>query len=257
MTPRKQGQQPRRSASPARAKSTATPSSQSPSRPTLTAPLAPKPQPRRLSRAAKLALVDEICRRFQKATPDPRCELYYKTDFQLLVSVVLSAQATDKSVNQSMRDAYDHGFTPDDVLRLGEAGVLKMIRRIGLAPTKAGRVVELARLLKERHGGQVPSTREELEALPGVGRKTANVVLAEIWREPTLAVDTHVYRVTRRLGLHDEKTAEKCELRLLDLVDRKYLPQAHHWLILHGRYTCKAIKPDCEHCSLKDICPSM
>ena len=206
--------------------------------------------------AQRRALADEVCRRLSEAIPDARCELYYRTPFQLLLSVVLSAQTTDKMVNASMQGVYDQGFGPEDVLRLGETGMHALIRRIGLAPTKAKRSVVLAgRILKE-HGGEVPRTREELEELPGVGRKTANVVLAEIYQEPTLAVDTHVFRVTRRLGLQNAPTPEKCELELLEVIDRKWLPRAHHLFILHGRYTCKALRPACEKCPLADICPS-
>ncbi len=202
-------------------------------------------------------MVEELAARFSKIFPDPRCELYYRTPFQLLVSVVLSAQTTDKMVNACMQPVYDSGFTPEDAVRLGPAGILTLIRRIGLAPTKSGRVHTLAGLLLERHGGEVPHTREELEALPGVGRKTANVILGELFREPTLAVDTHVFRVSRRLGLHDETTPENCERALLALFDPKYLPTAHHWFILHGRYTCKALKPACDRCPLNDVCPSL
>jgi endonuclease-3 len=199
--------------------------------------------------------VPELFERFRAALPEPRCELTYQTPFQLLVSVVLSAQTTDKMVNRCMEPLYAGPFGPNDVLRLGEAGFLAKIKSIGLAPTKARNVLRLASLLAERHGGEVPRTRAELEALPGVGRKTANVILGEIWREPTLAVDTHVFRVTRRLGLQNEPTPEKCEQILLDLIDPRYLPDGHHWLILHGRYTCKAQNPACGHCVVADLCP--
>jgi endonuclease-3 len=171
--------------------------------------------------------------------------------------VVLSAQTTDKMVNASMREVYDRGFGPRDVLRLGEAGMLQLIRRIGLAPTKSRRAVELAHQIMTRYDGRVPNTREELEALPGVGRKTASVVLAELFREPTLAVDTHVFRVARRLGLHDAKNPEECEQQLLAVIDPSLLPAAHHWLILHGRYICTALRPKCQDCPLNDICPSI
>lgn len=219
--------------------------------------LAPKAAPRKLTGPKRRELVEELARRFKRIFADPRCELYYVTPFQLLVSVVLSAQTTDKMVNACMREVYDRGFTPEDAVRLGPDGILQKIRRIGLAPTKSKRVYELARLLIERHGGAVPRTREELEALPGVGRKTANVILGELFGEPTLAVDTHVFRVSRRLGLHDAKTPEQCEAALLALFDPKYLPTAHHWLILHGRYTCTALRPKCHVCPLADICPSL
>lgn len=194
--------------------------------------------------------------RFEAHNPNPKCELYYTTNFQLLLSVMLSAQTTDKAVNAAVREAYDDGLGPEQVVALGADGMLKLIRRIGLAPTKAKRAVALATEIIEKHNGNVPKNRADLEALPGVGRKTANVVLAELFGEPTLAVDTHVFRVTRRLGLHDEKTPEACEQKLMAQIDRKYLPRAHHWFILFGRYTCKALKPDCDRCYLQDICPS-
>lgn len=212
--------------------------------------------PKRKSADARRAHVDAVMTRLRAANPDPRCELYFETPYQLLVSVVLSAQTTDKSVNRCMRPLYERGFGPADVSRLGEKGLLPLIRTIGLAPTKTRNVVRLTAMLMERHGGEVPRSREDLEALPGVGRKTANVVLAEIWREPTLAVDTHVFRVARRLGWHDAPTPEKAEIALLALVDPRWLPSAHHWLILLGRYTCQARKPLCETCPVADICPS-
>lgn len=186
----------------------------------------------------------------------PRCELYYETPFQLLVSVVLSAQTTDKSVNLAMEPLYKKGFTPESLLQMGQENFLASIRRIGLAPTKAKHVFALTKLLLEHHQGIVPSTREELEALPGVGRKTANVVLGEIFHQPTIAVDTHVFRVGQRLGWHNEKTPLKAELALLKIIPKEDLPQAHHWMVLHGRYTCKAIKPKCDTCYLSDLCPS-
>jgi endonuclease-3 len=225
--------------------------------PAAAAPLGPSATPRRLSAAERATLLPEILRRLAVAMPDPRCELFYRTEFQLLVSVVLSAQTTDKMVNAAMTPLYEATFTPATVLALGEAGLLALIRRIGLAPTKARNVHKLAGLLLSRHGGQVPRTRAELEDLPGVGRKTANVVLGELFGEPTIAVDTHVFRVTRRLGLHHERTPEKCEQVLLRLIDPAQLPRAHHWFILHGRYTCKALRPACALCCLRDVCPSL
>lgn len=188
--------------------------------------------------------------------PKPHCELFYRTPYQLLVSVVLSAQATDKSVNKCMQPLYEAGFTPESVLELGAEGLLTKIRTIGLAPTKARNVAKLTRILVDEHDGQVPRSREELEALPGVGRKTANVVLGEIWREPVIAVDTHVFRVTARLGLQREPSPEKAELELMKVIPQEWLPDAHHWFILHGRYTCKAARPECETCVLREICPS-
>lgn len=190
-------------------------------------------------------------------TPHPRCELYHETPFQLLVAVVLSAQATDKSVNAAMADLYKGGLTIDTIVNWGEQGFLQRIRRIGLAPTKARNILKLCGQLKELHHGEVPHSREALEALPGVGRKTANVVLAEIFHEPTLAVDTHVFRVGRRLGWHKATTPEKAEIALLKAIPESYLPRAHHWLILHGRYHCTARAPKCDTCIIADLCPKV
>lgn len=202
------------------------------------------------------ATIEALMQRFAKAMPDAKCELYYETPYQLLVSVVLSAQATDKSVNLAMTPLHQKGLRPETVVEMGEAGFLKHIKSIGLAPTKARNVLKLSQILLEKYQGEIPRTREELEALPGVGRKTANVILGEIYGEPTLAVDTHVFRVGQRLGLHKEPSPEKAEQRLLKVIPRKYLPKAHHWLILHGRYHCTARKPDCKSCIVTDLCPS-
>lgn len=212
-----------------------------------------------LTKAQKLLLVEQALERLRKLNPAPKTELYFKTHYQLLVSVVLSAQTTDKMVNRCMQPLYDakEGFTPELALKWGEVKLLSFIKSIGLAPTKAKNVIRLSRLIIEQHGGKVPLLREALEELPGVGRKTANVVLAELAGEPTLAVDTHVFRVTKRLGLHREMQAEAAEKVLMTVVDRKYLPMAHHWFILHGRYTCKAQNPACSVCALSDICPSL
>lgn len=188
--------------------------------------------------------------------PDAKCELYFETPYQLLISVVLSAQATDRSVNRAMTPLYQGGLCPASVLKLGEPGVLKHIKSIGLAPTKARNIIALTKVLVNQHHSQVPSSRENLEALPGVGRKTANVILGEIFGLPTLAVDTHVFRVAGRLGLHAEKTPEKAEQKLLAIIPPQFLPKAHHWLILHGRYHCTARKPKCETCLVADLCPS-
>ena len=188
--------------------------------------------------------------------PQPECELYYETHFQLLVSVVLSAQTTDKMVNRAMKSIYEKGFTPEQVVAWGQEKLLDKIRMIGLAPTKSKNVVRLSSELLEKFSGEVPRTRPELEALPGVGRKTASVILGELFREPTIAVDTHVYRVTMRLGLHKENSADKTEQELYRVIDPKFLPDAHHWFILLGRYTCKAQRPLCDQCLLADICPS-
>ena len=204
----------------------------------------------------KKARVEAILTRLCALDPNPRCELYYETPYQLLISVVLSAQATDKSVNAAMTDLYKNGLTVDSILQMGEAGFLNKIRRIGLAPTKAKNVLKLTRILKDQFESEIPRTREDLESLPGVGRKTANVILGEIYREPTIAVDTHVFRVTARLGLHKESSPEKAEGKLLSIIDPRWLPMAHHWFILHGRYTCLARSPKCEVCCLFDLCTS-
>lgn len=200
--------------------------------------------------------VDAILQLLRKQTPHPKCELFYLTPFQLLVSVVLSAQATDKSVNAAMIEVHEQGLTPEKVLEMGEAEFLSKIRRIGLAKTKAKNVLKLSKIILERFGGDVPNNREALESLPGVGRKTANVILGEIFREPTIAVDTHVYRVTARLGLQHEKTPEKAEQKLLKIIDPHWLPDAHHWFILHGRYTCVARTPKCGACIVAHLCNS-
>lgn len=214
-------------------------------------------EPPRDSLAKRRSRAAQIFDRLAAVNPAPRCELYHKTPFQLLVSVVLSAQTTDRMVNLCMQPLYDAGFDVTTVLRLGADGLLPHIKRIGFAPTKSKNIDKLAALIQAQHQGQVPRHRADLEALPGVGRKTANVVLAEIWSEPTLAVDTHVFRVGARLGLHHAPTPEKAEPELLQSIDKRYLPAAHHWLILHGRYTCKAIKPACDTCLLRDLCPSL
>lgn len=214
-----------------------------------------EPVPKIASLAVRRDRVKELFAKLAAVNPDPRCELVYHTPFQLLVSVILSAQTTDKMVNRSMEPLYAGRFDATTVLAMGEAAFLEKIRSIGLAPTKARNVLRLAQILIDQYSGQVPRTRADLEALPGVGRKTANVVLGEIWREPTLAVDTHVFRVSRRLGLHAEKTPEKCEQVLLSVIDPADLPRGHHWLILHGRYTCKAQSPLCSSCVVADLCP--
>ena len=199
----------------------------------------------------------KILTKFAKSGDVPHTELVYHTPFQLLVSVVLSAQTTDKGVNRCMAPLYDGEFTPRTVVTMGQDEFLKKIRTIGLAPTKAKNVVCLSQIILENHAGEIPRTREDLEALPGVGRKTANVVLAEIYGEPTLAVDTHVFRVTKRLGLHAESTPAKAEQALLGVVDKKFLPAAHHWFIIHGRYVCTARAPKCEACVIRKLCPQI
>ena len=192
--------------------------------------------------------------RLAQANPQPVTELDYATPFQLLVAVVLSAQATDKSVNLATRELFRAAATPAAVAALGEEGLLPHIRSIGLYKTKARNIAALARLLLERHGGEVPHDRAALEALPGVGRKTASVVLNIAFHEPTIAVDTHVFRVANRTGLAPGKDAAAVEKKLLETVPPEYGQHAHHWLILHGRYVCTARRPACPRCALRDLC---
>jgi endonuclease-3 len=198
--------------------------------------------------------VREFFSRLAAANPEPKSELEYATPYQLLVAVVLSAQATDKGVNRATRALFRDHPTPQAVAALGEEGLAEYINTIGLYPTKAKNVVGLSRLLLERHGGEVPHDRAALEALPGVGRKTANVVLNIAFHEPTIAVDTHIFRVGNRTGLAAGKTVVDVEQKLLKVVPDEFRLHAHHWLILHGRYTCKARSPDCVHCSVYDLC---
>jgi len=195
-----------------------------------------------------------IFRRLQKANPDPTTELHYHTPYELLVAVVLSAQATDKSVNLATAELFKEHDTPQKMLALGVGGLEKFIQRIGLYRTKAKNVVELSRLLVARHGGEVPADRDALEALPGVGRKTANVVLNTAFGQPTVAVDTHIFRVANRTGLAPGKDPLEVEQKLLKFTPPEYLKNAHHWLILHGRYVCLARKPGCPRCLLRDLC---
>ena len=201
--------------------------------------------------AAKRA---EIFRRLRAANPAPSTELEYATTFQLLVAVILSAQATDKSVNLATRKLFADAPTPQAMLALCEAGLAEYIKRIGLYSTKARNVIATCRQLIERHGGEVPHDRAALEALPGVGRKTANVVLNTAFGEPTIAVDTHIFRVANRTKLASGKTPLAVELKLLKSVPDDYTRDAHHWLILHGRYICKARKPECPRCVIADLC---
>ncbi len=196
----------------------------------------------------------EIFRRFQAANPNPTTELRYRTPYELLVAVVLSAQATDKSVNQASAVLFEQFNAPDKMVKLGVAGLEKYIRRIGLYRTKAKNVVALSRMLLEEHGGEVPASREALERLPGVGRKTANVVLNTAFGQPTVAVDTHIFRVANRTGLAPGKDPLEVEQRLLKFTPPEYLQNAHHWLILHGRYVCLARKPGCPTCLIRDLC---
>ena len=198
--------------------------------------------------------VREFFSRLAAANPEPKSELDYATPYQLLVAVVLSAQATDKSVNRATRPLFRAHPTPQSMAALGEEGIADYIQSIGLYRTKAKNVAALSRLLLERHGGEVPHDRAALEALPGVGRKTANVVLNIAFSEPAIAVDTHVFRVANRTGLAPGKTVEEVEQKLLKAVPDPFRLHAHHWLILHGHYTCKARSPDCVHCLVFDLC---
>jgi endonuclease III len=188
------------------------------------------------------------------ANPEPRSELEFSTPFELLVAVILSAQATDRSVNVGTRRLFPQARTPQAIFALGVDGIAPYIRHIGLYNAKAKNVIEMCRLLIERHGGEVPRDREALEALPGVGRKTANVVMNVAFGEPTLAVDTHVFRVANRTGLARGATPLAVEQRLLKVTPAEFLPHAHHWLILHGRHVCVARKPKCPECCIAAWC---
>ena len=196
----------------------------------------------------------EIFTRFRAANPHPTTELEYSTPFELLVAVMLSAQATDVSVNHATRQLFPVAGTPQAILALGEKKLSAYIQRIGLYKTKAMHVMQTCRLLVERHGGAVPQTREDLEALPGVGRKTANVILNTAFGQPVIAVDTHVFRVANRIGLAPGKTVLEVENKLLKVVPDEFKHDAHHWLILHGRYVCQARKPKCGACIIRDLC---
>jgi endonuclease-3 len=198
--------------------------------------------------------IHNIFTRFQGANPKPTTELEYDSPFELLVAVILSAQATDKSVNLATRSLFKHARTPESILALGVEGLSKYIRTIGLFNTKAKNVIATCRALIEQHGGEVPRTREALEALPGVGRKTANVILNTAFGEPTMAVDTHIFRVANRTGIAPGKDVRAVEDHLLRVVPEEFLQDAHHWLILHGRYVCVARKPKCPECLIKDLC---
>jgi endonuclease-3 len=195
-----------------------------------------------------------IFSRWRAANPQPKSDLVFASPFELLVAVILSAQATDKGVNAATRRLYPVANTPTALAALGEDGLAPYIQTIGLWRAKAKNVVATAKLLLERHGGEVPRERAALEALPGVGRKTANVVLNVAFGEPTIAVDTHNFRVANRTGIAPGKTVEEVEKKLLKFVPEEFKLHAHHWLILHGRYTCKAIKPDCPGCNVADLC---
>jgi endonuclease-3 len=202
------------------------------------------------------ARVEAIFETFERLNPKPMPELAFQDPYTLLVSVVLSAQATDKGVNKATGKLYPVADTPKKMVALGEAGLIPFINSIGLYRGKAKNVVELSRILLDQYGGKVPLDRAALQALPGVGRKTASVVLNELGVEPAIAVDTHVFRVSHRLGLSNAPTPEKVERQLLEIVPERYLTRAHHWLILHGRYICTAQRPKCETCPIATWCPS-
>ncbi len=196
----------------------------------------------------------ELFARLSELNPKPTTELEYSTPFELLVAVILSAQATDVGVNKATRRLFPIANTPEKILALGEAKLKQFISSIGLFNAKAANVIATCKRLVENHGGEVPRDRESLEALPGVGRKTANVVMNTAFGEPTIAVDTHIFRVANRTGLAPGKTVRAVEDKLLKNVPAEYRLDAHHWLILHGRYVCKARKPDCPQCVIRDLC---
>jgi endonuclease-3 len=198
--------------------------------------------------------IREFFRRLHDANPDPRTELEYASPYQLLVAVVLSAQATDRSVNLATRKLFADAPTPEAMVTLGEAAIAEHIKTIGLFRNKAKNTLALSHLLLERHGGEVPADRAALEALPGVGRKTANVVLNTVFRQPVMAVDTHIFRLSNRTGLAPGKDVVEVEKALMRRVPKEYLLDAHHWLILHGRYTCTARSPKCGQCIVRDLC---
>ncbi len=196
----------------------------------------------------------EIFERLRAANPHPTTELEYTTPFELLISVILSAQATDVGVNKATRKLYSVANTPQAIHDLGVEGLTPYIQTIGLYRTKAKNVIETCRLLLEKHGGQVPRDRESLQALPGVGRKTANVVLNTAFGVPAMAVDTHIFRVSNRTGIAPGKNVDVVEEKLMKFVPQEFLMDAHHWLILHGRYTCTARSPQCWNCLISDLC---
>ena len=196
----------------------------------------------------------EIFLRLQAANPNPTTELEYTTSFELLVAVILSAQATDKSVNIATRELFPVANSPQELLDRGEETLREYVQRIGLYQTKSKHIIETCHILLDQYEGQVPATREALEALPGVGRKTANVMLNTAFGQPTIAVDTHIFRISNRIGLAPGKTVEEVEKKLLKVVPDEFKLNAHHWLILHGRYVCQARKPQCGECIIQDLC---
>ncbi len=198
--------------------------------------------------------LQEIFERFRAANPHPTTELEHRSPFELLIAVILSAQATDKGVNLATRRLFAAADTPEKILELGLEGLREYIKTIGLYQTKSKHIIETCRRLVEHHHGNVPKTREELEALPGVGRKTANVILNTAFHEPVIAVDTHIFRVSNRTGVAPGKNVLEVEKALMKEVPKPFKQDAHHWLILHGRYVCKARKPDCPACLIRDLC---
>ena len=210
--------------------------------------------PRRRGPTMTRAEIHEFLARLRALDPEPTTELDYTTPFELLIAVILSAQATDVGVNKATRRLYPVANTPQAILDLGEDALKRHISTIGLFNAKARNVIAACRILVDRHGGEVPNDRAALEALPGVGRKTANVVLNTVFGEPAIAVDTHIFRVSNRTGLAPGKDVRAVEDRLMRVIPEKCLLGAHHWLILHGRYTCKARKPDCPACVVRDLC---
>ena len=198
--------------------------------------------------------IREVFSRLRAANPAPRSELEFSSPFELLIAVILSAQATDKSVNLATRELFRVANTPQGMLALGQEGLERYIKRIGLYRTKAKNILAACRLLVEAHGGEVPRTREELERLPGVGRKTANVILNTAFGEPAIAVDTHIFRVANRTGIAPGRNVLEVERKLMKVVPEEFRRNAHHWLILHGRYICRARKPDCGRCIVNDLC---
>jgi len=217
---------------------------------------AKKPPARKRLPPAEAARIAEIFDRFLSYSDDPRTELHFQDPFTLVVAVALSAQATDKSVNKATEKLFAVADTPQAMLALGEEGLIPFIASIGLFRTKARNVIRLSQILVEQYGGEVPLNREALQSLPGVGRKTASVVLNELRIEPAIAVDTHVFRVAHRLALSRGKTPDQVEADLMAIVPEPCLTRAHHWLILHGRYVCVARRPKCEECPVADLCPS-
>ncbi len=202
------------------------------------------------------AQITAVMERFRKNNPNPGCELIYKNPYTLLVSVVLSAQATDKSVNLYTKPLYEIADTPQKILDLGEEKLIEFIKPIGLWKNKSKNILALSQALIENFGGEVPHSREKLMSLPGVGCKTANVVLNVIWHEHTMPVDTHILRVSPKIGLTESGTPEMVEKSLLERIPDEFLEYAHHWILLHGRYTCTARNPDCQNCIISDICMS-